>query len=268
VSDRAPVRVVRSRDNPLVVRLRKQRRDPGGYRRGGGLWLEGEHLCEAWRARHGPPACVVVRESAARRADVQRLAEGAQEQVELADAVFADISGLESPGDIGYWVEAPPTPSIDPTAATLVLDRLQDAGNAGTLLRTAAALGFHQVLAMGGTVALWSPKVLRAGQGAHFALAIVESAVEGDLEQLAVPLIAAVPRAPALLWEAALPWPCAWVLGHEGQGVATGLVARCSVQVAIPQPGGEESLNVASAGAICLYESVRQRSGRQPPGGQ
>lgn len=268
MSEHPVTRVIRSRDNPLVVRLRKQRRDPAGYRRGGALWLEGEHLCEAWRVRHGPPACVVVRESAVARAALLRLAEGAGERVELADALFDEVSALESPGNIGYWVEAPPAPAIEPGAATLVLDRLQDAGNAGTLLRTAAALGFGQVLAMSGTVALWSPKVLRAGQGAHFSLSIIEGAGEGEIDQLGMPLLAAVPRAPTDLWGAALPWPCAWVLGHEGQGVAPALGARCALQVAIPQPGGEESLNVASAGAICLYESVRQRLAGRPRAGQ
>jgi TrmH family RNA methyltransferase len=63
------------------------------------------------------------------------------------------------------------------------------------------------------------------------------------------------------LTRAALPWPCAWVLGHEGQGVAAALLARCALQVRIPQPGGEESLNVAAAAAVCLYESVRRRLG-------
>ncbi len=254
----AAARVIRSRDNPRVVELRKLCRDPAAYRRGRGLWLEGEHLCEAWRDRHGPAPRVVLRASSAGEPRLRALAAGAAERLELADPLFDEISTLESPAAIGYWVDAPPPGRLRPGHATLVLDRLQDAGNAGTLLRTAAGLGFGQVVAMAGTVALWSPKVLRAGVGAHFGLELVEGADAAILDGLALPLVAAVPRAATALWDAALPWPCAWLLGHEGRGIEPALLARCAQQVAIPQPGGQESLNVAAAGAICLYESVRQ----------
>jgi TrmH family RNA methyltransferase len=253
--------VVTSRDNPLVVQLRKQRRDPSAYRHGGGLWLEGEHLCEAWRHRHGAPSRVVLRASAVgRSARLEALAAAADQRIELADALFDEVSVLESPADIAYWVSAPPTATVQAGRNTLVLDRLQDPGNAGTLLRTAAAMGFSQVIALAGTVALWSPKVLRAGMGAHFGLDLVEGLAEDALDALGVPLVATLPDAAAPVWSARLPWPCAWVLGHEGRGIAPSLLARCGWKVAIPQPGGEESLNVASAGAICLYESVRQQA--------
>ena len=61
-----------------------------------------------------------------------------------------------------------------------------------------------------------------------------------------------------VLLSATLPSPCAWVLGHEGQGVAPALLARCALVLRIPQPGGEESLNVAAAAAVCFYESLRR----------
>jgi TrmH family RNA methyltransferase len=61
------------------------------------------------------------------------------------------------------------------------------------------------------------------------------------------------------LVEAQLPDPCAWVFGHEGRGVAASLLQRCALRVGIPQPGGEESINVAAAAAVCLYESMRRR---------
>jgi TrmH family RNA methyltransferase len=140
-----------------------------------------------------------------------------------------------------------------------VLDRLQDAGNVGTILRTAAAFGFTQCLALKGTAALWSGKVLRAGMGAHFALNLVELAGDAQLDALRVPLIATSSHAQRALQEVDLPWPCAWVMGHEGQGVSSALEARCSLTLRIAQPGGEESLNVAAAAAVCLYESTRQR---------
>ncbi|GAB4039123.1 MAG: hypothetical protein Fur0014_08610 [Rubrivivax sp.] len=90
-------------------------------------------------------------------------------------------------------------------------------------------------------------------------LRLIEQASPDDLAALQVPLLATSSHAGAPLPHAELPWPCAWVLGHEGQGVAAAVQARCAQTVAIPQPGGEESLNVAAAAAVCLYESARRR---------
>jgi TrmH family RNA methyltransferase len=138
---------------------------------------------------------------------------------------------------------------------------VQDPGNVGSILRTAAAFGVPQVLALKGTVALWSPKVLRAGMGAHFGLRLIEGLEADALQALRVPLVATSSHAGELLPAARLPQPCAWVMGHEGQGVAEALLVRCALQVRIPQPGGEESLNVAAAAAVCLYESARRGGG-------
>lgn len=250
-------RVISSRHNPLVARVRRLAQDSGAYRRAGEVWLEGEHLCGALRARGRPALQSLVAESGwASDAALRDLAGWAPQVNVVADAVFAALSGLESPARIGFLVAAPAAAALAPRAATVVLDRLQDAGNVGSLLRSAAALGVAQVLALKGTAALWSPKVLRAGQGAHFALALAEGLDEAALDALQVPLVATSPHAGTTLRDAALPRPCAWVFGHEGQGVAPSLAARCALTVRIPQPGGEESLNVAAAAAICLYESA------------
>jgi TrmH family RNA methyltransferase len=252
---------ISSRDNPLVKRLRKLAQDPGAYRRHGELWLEGDHLCRAARARGVVPRLAVLSETASADGVLYELAATAPRVVVLPDALFASISALESPAAIGWLVALPEAAVPTPGIATVVLDRLQDAGNAGSILRSAAALGVAQVLALKGTVALWSPKVLRAGMGAHFALRLVEGLAPDDLQGLRVPLVATGSHAPASLPEAGLPQPCAWVFGHEGQGVAPEVLARCILAVRIPQPGGEESLNVAAAAAICLYESSRRTPG-------
>jgi RNA methyltransferase, TrmH family len=149
--------------------------------------------------------------------------------------------------------------ALDANAASVVLDRLQDAGNVGNILRSASAFGFGQVIALKGTVALWSPKVLRAGMGAHFGLRLIELATDDALAALSVPMLATSSHASRAIHEVPLPWPCAWVMGHEGQGVSATLLRRCAESLRIPQPGGEESLNVAAAAAVCLYESARQR---------
>ena len=254
----APQRIS-SRDNPLLARLRKLAQDGTAYRRSGQVWLEGEHLCSALRQCGGLPEQAVLTEAAWQDGALRALASGVAKLTVVPPAIFAGISGLESPAAIGFLMAMPVAGAIDAGAATVVLDRLQDAGNVGSILRSAAAFGVRQVLAIKGTAALWSPKVLRAGMGAHFGLRLIESLEEADLAVLAVPLVATSSHGGAELPDADLPKPCAWVLGHEGQGVSPSLLARCALQVRIPQPGGEESLNVAAAAAVCLYESARRR---------
>jgi TrmH family RNA methyltransferase len=252
-------RRISSRDNPLLVRLRRLAQDPGGYRKDGQVWLEGEHLCSALRAGGQPAALALLAESALSDPATQALADWAAEVVVLPDRLFAAIGGLPSPAGIGFVAALPAAAAPDPDAASVVLDRVQDAGNVGSILRSAAAFGVAQVLALQGTAALWSPKVLRAGMGAHFALRLCEGLCADDLQALRVPLLATSPHGGEPLPQAALPPRAAWVFGHEGQGVAPALLARCMLTLRIPQPGGEESLNVAAAAAVCLYESARRR---------
>lgn len=247
-------RAITSRDNPLVARVRKLAKDGSAYRREGQVWLEGEHLCSALRARGRPARQALVAESAwTAQPALRDLAAWASDVAVLPDALLRAASGLESPAPIGFLVDVEPAAAPLAGVATVVLDRVQDAGNVGSILRSAAALGVRQVLAIKGTAALWSPKVLRAGMGAHFALHLMESLDEVAVD---VPLVATSSHGGVDLRQAALPSPCAWVFGHEGQGVDAALMARCALTVRIPQPGGEESLNVAAAAAVCLYESA------------
>ncbi len=250
---------ITARDNSLVQRLRKLAQDGSAYRRVGQLWLEGDHLCTALLARGGVPAHAVLSHSAWQQSTLQNLARAAPRVAVVADALFAQLSTLQSPAAMGFLLDLPEAQALQPHAASVVLDRVQDAGNVGSILRSAAAMGVHQVLALKGTAALWSPKVLRAGMGAHFVLRLLEGLQEADLAALQVPLVATSSHAGLELPHAVLPQPCAWVMGHEGQGVSTSLLQQCALQVRIPQPGGEESLNVAAAAAVCLYESARQR---------
>lgn len=249
---------VTSRDNPALVRLRKLGLDAGGYRKTGSVWIEGDHLLRAALQRGWTPALVVLTEAALQQPELARLAESAPRALVVPPALFKGLSGLESPAQIGAELTLPAAPAIDPQAASVVLDRLQDAGNVGAILRSAAAFGVRQVLALKGTAALWSPKVLRSAMGAHFALHLAESLEPAGLQALALPLVATSSHGGEDLPAAVLPRPCAWVFGHEGQGVDADLLAACALKVRIPQPGGEESLNVAAAAAICLYESLRR----------
>lgn len=254
---------ISARDNPQLQRLRKLAQDATAYRKMGGVWLEGDHLARAALQRGLRPALALITDVAAADESLRALADQAGKVLVVSPALFKTVSGLESPAQIGFDLQLPPPLRIEPQADSVVLDRLQDAGNVGTILRSAAALGFRQVLALKGTAALWSPKVLRAGMGAHFGLRLAEGLSVSDLDALKVPLLATSSHTDALLHEAELPSPCAWVMGHEGQGVDEALMARCALRIGIPQPGGEESLNVASAASICLYESARRRLTRR-----
>ncbi|WP_280190566.1 TrmH family RNA methyltransferase [Delftia sp. PS-11] len=246
--------LIQSRDNALVKDLRRLAQDSAAYRRQGRVWLEGDHLCRAALARGLQPAMAVVAESFWTQVPMEWLA-GAGKVVVLADALFAEVSGLESPARIGFLMDWSAGESIRPGVATVILDRVQDAGNVGSILRSAAAFGFGQIVALKGTAALWSQKVLRAGMGAHFGLRLIESASADDLDALALPLIVTSSHQGELVQHAQLPWPCAWAMGHEGQGVGEALMRKAALHVRIGQPGGEESLNVAAAAAICLHAS-------------
>ena len=248
------VTAIHSRDNAFVKDLRRLAQDTTAYRKQGRVWLEGDHLCRAALARGLQASVAVFSESFWPQAQVE-YARAATKFIVLADTLFADVSGLESPAAMGFILDLPAPASLRTDAATVVLDRVQDAGNVGSILRSASAFGFRQVAAIKGSAALWSPKVLRAGMGAHFALDLIEGLALDDLAALQVPLLVTSSHAGDFLHRAALPWPCAWVMGHEGQGVSPALEDRASLRIRIAQPGGEESLNVAAAAAICLHAS-------------
>ena len=222
--------VIHSRDNAFVKDLRRLAQDTTAYRKQGRVWLEGDHLCRAALARGQTVSIAVFSESFWPLAPVE-WAQAAPKSIVLADALFADISGLESPAQMGFIIDVP----------------------VGT------AFGFRQVVALKGSAALWSPKVLRAGMGAHFALDLIEAASLDDLRSLRVPMLVTHVHEGDFLHRTPLPWPCAWVLGHEGQGVCATLEEQAALRIRIAQPGGEESLNVAAAAAICLHASGAAR---------
>ncbi len=246
---------ISSRDNALLKDLRRLAQDSSAHRKQGRVWAEGEHLCSAALARGWRPALAVFSESYWPRATAQ-LAQAASKNVVVDDGLMRQVSGLPSPAPLAFVFDLPEAPALLPDAPTVVLDRVQDAGNVGSILRSAAAFGFAQVVALKGTALLWSPKVLRAGMGAHFGLRLIEGLAVDDLQALQVPLLVTSSHEGELLHRARLPWPCAWVLGHEGQGVDPALAARAAGAVRIAQPGGEESLGVAAAAAICLHASA------------
>ncbi|QDL54319.1 TrmH family RNA methyltransferase [Rhodoferax aquaticus] len=252
---------ISSRDNALIKDLRRLSQENGAYRKQQRYWAEGDHLCRAALVRGMRPDIAVFAESflsAARTEYVQ----AATKNIVVPDALFHEISGLESPASMGYVFALPRDQGLKPGVATVILDRVQDAGNVGSILRSASAFGVEQVLALKGTAALWGSKVLRAGMGAHWGLRLFEGFTFANLDGLDLPIVVTSSHRGEFLHVAQytnqLPNPCAWVFGHEGQGVCTELEAMARVHIRIAQPGGEESLNVGAAAAICLHASASQ----------
>lgn len=269
--------IISSRDNPLIKELRRLAQEGAAYRKAGRIWLEGEHLCDAAQARGWRADIAVISERNQHLASME-CARNAIKSVVITDELMRAISGLESASGIGLVLSLPQELPIEPSARSVILDRLQDPGNAGSILRSAAALGYQQIIALNGTVALWSPKVLRAGMGAHFSLRIVEAASSEQLHALKLPLAVTSSHRGQYLHELQAQYLLskeehsaqhsygllpnfAWIFGHEGQGVSQALEGMASAHVRIAQPGGQESLNVAAAAAICLHASTAVRTG-------
>ncbi len=262
-----PVTHISSRDNPLIKELKKLAQNTTAYRKSGRVWIEGDHLCRAALQRGQKPALAVFSESFWPLAPVS-CAQTAIKNIVIPDALLPEISGLESPAPMGFVLDLPAQAALQPGVASVVLDRVQDAGNVGSILRSAGAFGFGQIIALKGTAALWSPKVLRAGMGAHFGLQLLEGVEPEALAALQIPVVVTSSHHGSFLHEFTsqnpLPMPCAWAMGHEGQGVSDDLMARAAIKVRIDQPGGEESLNVAAAAAICLYASAATAARARP----
>ena len=262
-------KAVRSRDNAAFKSLLKLATSSRDRRDGGRAVLEGEHLVEAFRdSRLGEAEVLAAGESALERASLRDLFETtpASSRLVLADRLMSALSELAStPGLLAVIATPRPATAEAPVGDALLLERIQDPGNLGSILRSALAAGVRDVYLSPGTVHAWSPKVVRAGMGAHFALRIHENAVLGDVVRrargtvLATRVDAAMP-----LYEADLRGPVAWLFGNEGSGLAEPAAEARAVK--IPMPGPTESLNVAAAVAVCLFEQLRQRSAASVPG--
>lgn len=265
------MKTLASRDNPTFKELRELMRDARRQRQERRTLIEGPHLVAAALDHGVPPDLVAVSESAAALPEIAALLArlAAVPAVCLRDALFNEISELARPVGILARIPIPAAPAGLPAGDCLLLDAVQDAGNVGTLLRTAAAAGVRDVLLGPGCAGAWTPRVLRAAQGAHFALAIREQAdLPAFLRGYPGVSVATVARDGTPLYDLDLAAPVAWLFGNEGAGLAPALVAAAGRRVTIPLAAGSESLNVAAAAAVCLFEMRRQRAGRtmQKPG--
>jgi RNA methyltransferase, TrmH family len=259
------MKAIASRDNPTFKALRALSGDSRRQRTGRQSLIEGPHLLTAALDHGVTPDLIAVSESALANPEVVALLSraGKVDTLCLRDAMFNEISELAAPVGILARIEIPAEPEEMPAGDCLLLDAVQDAGNVGTLLRTAAAAGIRDVLLGPGCAGAWTPRVLRAAQGAHFVLAIHEQVdLATFLQGYPGNSVATVARDGASLYALDLSQATAWLVGNEGAGLAPELVSTARARATIPLAAGSESLNVAAAAAVCLFEMRRQRTAR------
>ncbi|MCL4745762.1 MAG: RNA methyltransferase [Burkholderiaceae bacterium] len=257
------MREISSRDNATARELAQLSGSARERRKRGMSVIEGVHLCAAYLDGGGAPRDLFVTRAGQAHPEVAALlARSAVQPTMLADALFRSISALENGVGVLMLIDTPrPRLPARIDADCVYLDRLQDPGNVGTVLRTCAAVKVRRVFTAPGTAWCWSPKVLRAGMGAHFHLDLHESVAWDEIAaRIDVAVRAAVARQARALWEVDLRAPAIWLFGQEGGGLDARLLASASQRVAIPQSDAVESLNVGVAAALCLYEQMRQRT--------
>jgi RNA methyltransferase, TrmH family len=246
---------ITSRDNPRLRRWRDLVRDAAARRDERAAVIEGAHLVAAALDADIPLKALILGKSGAARPDLASLAARAgKTAVLLPDALFRQLSGTEAPAGIAAEIALPQaTLALGSAPGCVFLDGIQDAGNVGAILRSAAAFGVRHAALGPGCADAWSPKVLRAGMGAHFAMRLgpVED-LAAAVEEFGGSVLCAVPRGGVPLSGAPMAGRIGWIFGAEGRGVSAELLARATA-VTIPMPGGVESLNVAAAAAICFY---------------
>lgn len=257
------MKTILSAENPTYKQLKKLVGSARERRKAGRAVLDGVHLMEASLAAGREPELLVVAESAADDTGITALLAraGAAQKILLADALFASISPVETPTGLLAVIEIPHAKALASPDFVLLLQDIQDPGNMGAILRSAAAAGVQVAWLSAGCADAWSPKVLRGGMGAHFVLPVIERA---DLAAVAAGFagqtLAACLEGESL-YQLDLTGPVAFMIGNEGAGLSTDLIEAASRRFTIPMPGRVESLNAAAAAAVCLFERVRQVPG-------
>ncbi|NNM51199.1 MAG: RNA methyltransferase [Pseudomonadales bacterium] len=249
--------VISSARNPIFRALCQLRDEARERRLTGSILLDGAHLVQSLLHSGHMPRQLILTETAAQHPEVaDLLLQCPVPRLWLSQARMSQLSELNTPQGI-LAIAARPTPRQVASKHAAIMDRIQDPGNLGTLLRTCAAAGVTEIYLLPGTTDPYAPRCLRAAMGAHFHLALHETSA--DLKDwLPRRMAVTVLEDSTSLYEADLEGPWAWVFGNEGQGVAPKLQAWANLRVHIPMVEGTESLNVAAAAAICLFEQRRR----------
>jgi RNA methyltransferase, TrmH family len=263
---RSGMKSIRSRDNPFFKELLKLAGSARQRSKSNQTLLDGTHLLAAYLDTGNQPQHILLNAAALHDDEIAGLLERIKEvSVTQLDApLFAELSEMKTPTGILALIEvSQPAVPVSAACFALFLEDIQDPGNLGSMLRSAAAAGCDAVYLSSACADAWSPKVLRAAMGGHFALRIYE---RQDLPVAAKAfqgtLLAASLQATRSLYDCDLCGNVGFLVGNEGAGLSSELLNLAAQQIAIPMPGKAESLNAAAATAICLFEAVRQREGQ------
>lgn len=253
-------RVITSRANPLFKSLLKLADSARDRRKIGKTLLDGVHLITAYRNAIGEPEMLIATMAALTRSEVAAafVGTGNAKRILFDEALFAELSPVETPSGILALIKRCSI-SAPKRRGVVLLEAIQDPGNLGSVLRSAAAAGFTHALLSTTCADAWSPKTLRAGMGAHFVLSIAEHVdlaarlVEKKLQVFALSL-----DAEQSLFDTDLCGDIGFMFGNEGAGLSAELETLAARRIFIPMHSGMESLNVAAAASICCFEKLRQ----------
>ena len=269
-----PIRIVQSKQNSRLKELRKALAEPGRSERGL-VGVEGPNLLSE-AARAGLRVeCIFVAQGSERLLGAITLPEKVEILAMPRDLLESALN-TESPQAVAALIEPPDwtwahllPPGRKSAPLILLLAGIQDPGNLGTILRSAEAFGADGVICLPGTVNPWNPKAVRASAGSVFRIPLLNVGGQEALDQLheaGVHIVTTTVRGAQPAELADLSGPAALLVGNEGNGVPIDLATKADEAITIPCPGPVESLNVAVATSVLLYEAARQRSSKS--GGQ
>lgn len=257
---------ITSRDNPFFKQLVKLGTSARQRKTSRQTLLDGIHLIQSYYAALGPPISLIASESGYDSAEISTLLREIESKqpiktILLSDALFQQVSPVKTPTGIMALIAIPKTKKHNNTnnAFGIMLEAVQDPGNLGSIIRTSAAAGVNDIYLSNDCTDAWSPKSLRAAMGAHFLLCIHEhSNLIAVAQQHQGKIITTSLQAKKSLYQTKLTGPVTFIFGNEGTGLSEELSDVINEQITIPMPGKTESLNVAAAVAVCLFERVRQ----------
>lgn len=254
---------ITSRDNAIFKRLKKLTESARARREAQMSVLDGDHLLTAYLDAGGQPV-TLLRAASCEADTLSRLATRCPlaKRLVVPDALFAELSPVATPtgllAEVAWLTPAAPAAP----ALVIVLEDVQDPGNLGAMLRTAAAAGATLAVLSKGCHDPWSPKALRGGQGAQFVLPMqVGVDVPAWLTGFEGRSIALALSEHRPLFAIDLTGPLALMVGNEGAGLTEAAIQAATETAQIPMRGSVESLNASAALAIAVFEAVRQRSG-------
>lgn len=263
------MRFIASRENSIVRQLVKLQKSSRYRKKMGTAILDGIHLIQSYLATGRTPLSLAISQSGKNNKEIESIVSECshRKQIQIlyvSDSLFQKISPSQTPIGILACIAIPEIKKASHSTVyrpnfCILLESIQDPGNLGTILRSAAAANVTDSYLSADSADAWSPKTLRAAMGAHFVLAIHSNRNLVEIaDNFSGQVLATSPSAPKSLFQFNLTQPTAFVFGNEGQGLTKEMLQVVDDIVSIPIPGQMESLNVAAAATICMYEKVRQ----------